>query len=282
MSIDRITAIRAKVERAKEHIRNLESRVYGFLASQPYNVVPDDNLKPGRRCIVVADVAPIPLAIPIILGDVLQNLRSALDHLIYNLVIANTGSDPKDSKIMFPIFDCASKYETGSLRKVRGVHKEAIDLIGALKPYRGGNDALWGLNELNNIDKHRLLIMVGYYYSTFVIDFDAVLKESMKKRTIPYVIARSEDAEIIDFLLKDIPSMPISLKPPDITIEKGAVLLDFPADELAFETYTNAKFTFNIALGESQIFKGNPILPTIHQLLNLVEGIIKPFHPFLV
>jgi hypothetical protein len=31
----------------------------------------------------------------------------------------------------------------------------------ALKPYKGGNDQLWALYRLNNIEKHRLLLTVG-------------------------------------------------------------------------------------------------------------------------
>src|SRR5215467_5532663 len=35
---------------------------------------------------------------------------------------------------------------------------QAVKLMDALKPYKGGNDVLWHLSRLNNIDKHRLLI----------------------------------------------------------------------------------------------------------------------------
>jgi hypothetical protein len=34
---------------------------------------------------------------------------------------------------------------------------KAIKFIDALKPYKDGNDALWRIHELNNIDKHRTL-----------------------------------------------------------------------------------------------------------------------------
>src|SRR5438132_5583994 len=33
--------------------------------------------------------------------------------------------------------------------------------IDALRPYKGGNDVLWQLHELNNVDKHRLILTVG-------------------------------------------------------------------------------------------------------------------------
>jgi hypothetical protein len=34
---------------------------------------------------------------------------------------------------------------------------KAIKAIDAFKPYKGGNEHLWKIHELNNIDKHRLL-----------------------------------------------------------------------------------------------------------------------------
>jgi hypothetical protein len=34
----------------------------------------------------------------------------------------------------------------------------AIERIERLKPYKGGNDPLWRIHELDNIDKHRTLL----------------------------------------------------------------------------------------------------------------------------
>ena len=41
---------------------------------------------------------------------------------------------------------------------MEGMRKQAID---AVKPYKGGNDSLWRLHQLNLADKHRFLITVG-------------------------------------------------------------------------------------------------------------------------
>ena len=39
-------------------------------------------------------------------------------------------------------------------------------LVDALKPFRGGNDTLWQLAQLSNIEKHRLLLTVGTVYDS--------------------------------------------------------------------------------------------------------------------
>ena len=41
------------------------------------------------------------------------------------------------------------------------MRQEAVKAIDRLKPYGGGNDFLWRLHGLNNIDRHRLLFTVG-------------------------------------------------------------------------------------------------------------------------
>ncbi len=40
--------------------------------------------------------------------------------------------------------------------------RSSLDLLAAeLEPYAGGNDPLWLLHEIDNRDKHRLLVPVG-------------------------------------------------------------------------------------------------------------------------
>src|SRR5581483_7814217 len=46
-------------------------------------------------------------------------------------------------------------------RKVQGIDPGAVRLIESLQPYNGGNDALWTLAELDNFDKHRLLVVAA-------------------------------------------------------------------------------------------------------------------------
>jgi hypothetical protein len=43
----------------------------------------------------------------------------------------------------------------------------AIAAIDAVQPYGGRNDVLWHLHELNNIDKHRLILTVGSALHSF-------------------------------------------------------------------------------------------------------------------
>jgi len=95
---------------------------------------------------------------------VLHNLRSTLDHLAYSLAEKHTGNplpDPIAQTSEFPIF--SSDDSKAIDKKIRGIHPHARAIIIDLQPYQRGNDysldPLWILQQLSNIDKHRLLLI---------------------------------------------------------------------------------------------------------------------------
>jgi hypothetical protein len=86
-----------------------------------------------------------------------------LDHLAQQLALIGcpTLTDKELRQIEFPIAEILTKYEADNARKVRGMRPEAVKEIDRLKPYKDGNDALWRIHELDNIDKHRTLFTCG-------------------------------------------------------------------------------------------------------------------------
>ncbi|HEV2350036.1 MAG TPA: hypothetical protein VG028_09360 [Terriglobia bacterium] len=115
--MDRLSAIRLKIERAKQHIRDLEVALIAYMESDPYGMAAERDQQTGAFQYVVADIKEIPPAFSLISSDVLFNLRSTLDHLAYQLVLAS-GNQP-DRSTAFPIFNTAEEYETKSARKVK-------------------------------------------------------------------------------------------------------------------------------------------------------------------
>src|SRR5215469_737042 len=159
---DRLVLIRVKIERAKKHLRDLESELVSF-GDQRSTIItgatylgfrqgfPEENFQTGVRILTFNAVAAA--------GDVVHNLRSALDHLAHQLVVAGGGTPDRDT--MFPIAKDLNAYESSKPAKVKGMKPQAIKAIDALEPYKGGNDLLWRINELDIIDKHRTLFTVG-------------------------------------------------------------------------------------------------------------------------
>jgi hypothetical protein len=151
----------------------------------------------------------------------------------------------------------------------------AIDAIDATKPYKGGNDCLWRLNQLNNIDKHRLLITVGSVMAHF---------------TAPRWIRRGLARTMLEKKGIDVP--------PDVDLSAGFTFNIIPdadyrkcplneGDELVFgferilDNDEEMEFAFDIVFNEPGIVECEPILPTLAQTLYYVNDLILSFRPLL-
>ena len=173
-------------------------------------------------------------------SDVIQNLRSSLDHLANQLVLTAGKSPTRHT--CFPIAENVAADERDKARKVEGMRSEAVEAIDRIKPYGGGNDFLWRLHEWNIIDKHKLLLTV---------DEETVFQDDWLGNT------RGMDT----FFMKT--SQPNFAGVFDREVE----------DQIQFE--------LGKALGKSEVSKGDALLPTLHQLVDVVECLVFSFKPLL-
>lgn len=158
----RIILIRVKIERAKTNLKNLETELSAY--GKRYFHARTSDRDPNTGKVIVSAFQQrqsLPFDSLAAAGDVIQNLRSALDYLAQQLVWSGSGSEP-GRLVQFPIAKDAATYEADKARRVEGMCPKAIKVIDALKPYKGGNDALWKIHELNNIDKHRTLFTYAH------------------------------------------------------------------------------------------------------------------------
>jgi hypothetical protein len=166
---DRLILVRIKIERAKKHLSDLAIELlaagYVTVGAVEGDLDAFKNRFSTREELIT--LPRIPIEVFAISGDIVHNLRSALDHLAYQLVWANTGNEPTSRLIEFPIAKDFATYKSEKTRKVNGMRPEAIEAIDRLKPYKGGNDFLWRIHELDNIDKHRTLFTVARDYTFF-------------------------------------------------------------------------------------------------------------------
>ncbi|HEY7725359.1 MAG TPA: hypothetical protein VH880_08490, partial [Anaeromyxobacteraceae bacterium] len=134
--MDRVALVRSKFDRAKQHLRDLDAAVRAFLDAKPYVVSARRDPSTRGPTYFLASVADPPIQLSSIAGDVLHNLRSALDHLAYQLVMV-AGHDPPSDHVYFPISGSAKQYRNDSRGKVKGMRDTAINAIDALTPYKG-------------------------------------------------------------------------------------------------------------------------------------------------
>lgn len=96
---------RAKLCRANEHIESLAGKINEHRKSRPYHTSIEGDIDTGEYVVTLTPREP-PKEVGLLIGDVIANLRGALDYLIYALAWLDSGSPQEDTQ--FPIADNVS------------------------------------------------------------------------------------------------------------------------------------------------------------------------------
>jgi hypothetical protein len=154
-----------KIKRASDQLKTLDASIRAFFDSNPYTL----ELQADPKTEILWNVVRVGrLADPVwsaMTGEIIHNLRCALDYLVFQLVLLNTGADPKGKKNQFPIFLRQQGFDSrGVPQNLQGVGPKAVALIKSLQPFATGEDLrspLWHLQEFSNWDKHRSIHLTG-------------------------------------------------------------------------------------------------------------------------
>src|SRR5205823_48016 len=95
--------------------------------------------------------------VPVVLGEIVYLLGSALDQLICALM-RRQGKSCSDTS--FPIRGTEKEFET-ALGKLRSLAPSDIATLRRLRPFKDGDRLLWAIRKLTNRDKHQLLLAVA-------------------------------------------------------------------------------------------------------------------------
>lgn len=178
----------AKVNRAREHIDALSRLVAAFRASEPYSLAPEQTQKPGRLAYRLRFLKPIPVVIGTTVGDVLHNLRAALENLAFEM--ASRGQDgplspSQERASTFPICETPQAFDAfvermgrrglsydararAAFRSVQPfaqleqMHELDVALDQSFEQAARWNE-LHRLDTLWNIDKHRRLALLAWW-----------------------------------------------------------------------------------------------------------------------
>lgn len=175
MTTPDFASCRAKLDRARHNLDEFERALIAFTESTTYGFFaqPDSERTTSyyntwwRVTLEMMSDEQIPPDVAAMLGDVLHDWRSALDHLAWQLAI-RAGSVPPPPRTEFPIFwdagDFGRTRKSGApahgsgLFKIQGLSAEDRTRIERTQPYYAGEPImhpLWVLHELSNLDKHR-------------------------------------------------------------------------------------------------------------------------------
>lgn len=148
----------SKLRRAGDHLYELERLLQMYRSAEPYRWVKDlDEEKALYVYRLEIRVQPF-VDIGIVFGEIVHQLRSALDHLAWQLVLANEREPTRNTG--FPMFKTESPEKFSEMTE--GICAEAVELIDSFQPYHDGNAAQFHhfamLSKLDIIDKHRTVI----------------------------------------------------------------------------------------------------------------------------
>jgi hypothetical protein len=158
---DTLTSAQRKLKRGVEHVETLCREARAFEDDEAYLFEAESKARSAQeieyRCFAVQRKA-MPLHWPLLAGEAIQNLRSALDHLVYE-------KSGRNRRTQFPIFTDRCEFQVLGKRHMKGVPESVRAFIEEAQPYRfmpehATQHPLAQLNTLSNLDKHRVLATV--------------------------------------------------------------------------------------------------------------------------
>jgi hypothetical protein len=146
--------------RAKRHLADFELHIHNFAKSKPWTVVVEKDLDGVTNVVKVKFTERLSDDLPHIVFDCVNNLRSALDQSAFAIGRKHSSlSKPKSTK--FPFGPTESDMRNNSAGGCKDLPAAVRVLFEGFKPYKGGNNILWAMNELCNAPKHKMLYPVA-------------------------------------------------------------------------------------------------------------------------
>jgi hypothetical protein len=152
-----LDGVSAKLDRAEGVVNDIEQAIIDYAATSPYKIVGEFNPKTSELVLRGRSTEPVPVLFGVMAGDAAHNMRSALDHLAWQLALL-TSVEPFD-KTQFPIALTPEAFESSRRRMLRDIDPRHQSVMEGVQPYSRTDEgmALRDLRVLSNTDKHRVL-----------------------------------------------------------------------------------------------------------------------------
>lgn len=256
---DALLGVWAKIKRAKQHLDDFDQVGVRFRETNSDLIGRKEKLDIAKRAYYFTK-EPVTSDYAVWVGDVLHNLRSAIDHLAFALCVAGPGgraaAEANKRQIHFPVTNGDSNaYKADKTRGlVIALAKPGVkDLLDETEPYKGGKgDALRQLGVLNNADKHRLLVTVALH--------------NPRPNMTSYI---KNDPNWTEISLYDVNTGP--LKAGD----------EIMLEPLTTKPHEDLEFAFGVALNEPEIGPMQPLQPLLPHIAEYVERIIPAFNRYV-
>jgi hypothetical protein len=235
---DDLLDAQAAVDWAVAQFPPLQERMNAWIELNIEVIVKDPDPSGPNNVIIAVQKELLPRTFNVEIGLCLNALRTSLDILATVLAYRHCMVKPDDA--YFPIAASPAAFKAGNYKGakfVKGLPVAQHALIEGLKPYKGGNELLWSLHNLDITRKHRRLL-------TVVIDpyFFAVIGAGAQKFTpLPTGFVRTDNVGqkevILGSIAKDAPEYQTQFAP-YIALDEAAIVNRRSLDR-AFSAYVS-------------------------------------------
>jgi hypothetical protein len=144
-----------KLDWAKRHVSDLQSAFDEFVRTHRYTTRIGNDPKTGEITIELLFNEQIPTTLSLVLGDAIHNLRTALDHAVWELIGLDGGTQDRSTSL--PTASNQRDYEA-ACNGVKTPREDTKKFLIGLAAYKGGaGDELYSLHLLDNAEKHRTI-----------------------------------------------------------------------------------------------------------------------------
>lgn len=241
----KFSAARLKIDRAKRHLDELRAQVGVYLARDPYVGLKMRDMRTGEYFMSSLSRELPPDELSLVFGDLLFNLRSSLD-ILANDLVRHSGREPKN--VYFPFAGDEAGLEEQITSKMRGAAPDILELVRGFEPYRGGNEYLRALHDLNIRDKHIELLGAGAGQA-MIFDMSTG-------------VPTGPNSFRVDF--ERLQSMPID--PTGFPVREGTEVVGKLVGSRSF-----------VHIGEGLPLTGTDIIEAGEQLIDIVSAIVSTF-----
>jgi hypothetical protein len=153
----------AAIDWAMAQLPVLQERIDVWMDDKPYSVRIDTDSEPGKKVYRLCNVKNLPPIVNAEAGAIIHSIRSSLDLMACALAARN--GFPDSETTYFPIWKDETAFlappgrqSNPTLKKIERLSERNQGVIKSLLPYKGGNDLLWSLHDLDVTRKHRRLL----------------------------------------------------------------------------------------------------------------------------
>src|SRR5215831_2555648 len=130
-----LSGVLAKLDRAEEHRLEFDGLVEDYVGGEPYTIYSQYDPETGWHTLRWQALREPPLQrLALVFGDMISNLRTTLDYLVWQLVLA-AGNRP-GRRSSFPVVRRAKDWAVQGRTALRGIEPRWVGEIESRQPYR--------------------------------------------------------------------------------------------------------------------------------------------------